>query len=672
MREVVPRPRSLGERLDAIIGIFSPRMAAERAAWRAAERLSYRSARTGRTDRGPAVGGSADYHLEAGYDRDRILQRARQLERDNCIAAGILERAVDNIVGTGMVPRAATSSETFNRKAEALFAEWAEDPEARGLFDFDELQRATYLSYIRDGDVGTLKLGDGKLQAVEGDLIASPAGKPHLDNRMVDGVELDRRGRPVTYWLIDESGTETRNNAGRDHLPGTIPVDAARMLFLARRKRLGQTRGEPAFAQSAQLFDQVDGHIEAVVTAARMAACFGVMLRRPGGYGSGIPEITGSDGVARKDFRLEPGMVKTLEQGEEVTTLSPAQPTQNFPDFLAVLGRLLGLPFGLPLELVFLDFSKTNYSSARAALLQAYRRFRVEQRRFIAHWLRPIWRWKVEEWVREGVLTNAPEDWKKHIWTPPAWQWIDPKAEAEGHLIAIDAGFSTVAEVIAETGRDWRDVFAARKRELEEMKKAGMPEVRSNATRDPLPPAPAKDPAAKQAKRERQSAMQTAMAHVEKLTAEVERLRAETARPAAAVPGVTIHHAAPDAEKLAQPLAAAFERALEKTGAAMAAQVPAAAAAALAAAPPPAPIDMAPVAKAIDAAGARVADAVKAIPPWPEIPAPQVHVEPKVEVAPAQVVVPEGAIRVEVVSQPKTLTVTDARGNKITGTIKPS
>lgn len=479
----------MGERLDALIGFFSPRWGAERSAWRTAQSLTYRAARSTRTDRGVSVGGSADFHLEAGYEREKILTRARELERDNAIASGILDRAVDNVVGTGMKLQARSADAKWNTKAETLFAEWAAACEVRGLFGFNELQRMVYRSLLRDGDVATIKLGSGQLQAIEGDLIASPSSS-QLSNRMVDGVELDGAGRPTRFWLIDESKQETRNNAGRSALQGTIPKDARDVLFLARRKRLGQTRGEPAFAQSASLFDQIDGHIEAVVTAARIAACFGVLLKRPGGY-PGLDTSPSSSGtIERRDFRMEPGMVKMLEPGEEVATLSPAQPTQNFPDFLATIGRLLGLPFGLPLELVFLDFSKTNYSSARASLLQAYRKFRGDQAYFSEHWLSPIFCWKVQEWMRDGRLGRR-DDALVHAWIPPGWQWIDPKAEADGHLLAIDAGLRTVGEIVAESGRDFEELLEARSRELKAMKAAGIPEVRSVGTRDPLPDAPA-------------------------------------------------------------------------------------------------------------------------------------------------------------------------------------
>lgn len=493
LREVPKPPKSFGERLDSFISIFAPKWAAERTAWRAMERLSYRTARSARIDRPAGMGGSADFHLEAGYERDKILFRARQLERDNAIASGILDRAVDNVIGTGMTVQARTEDAGWNDAAESLFEEWTAACEVRGLDDFGEFQRGVYRALVRDGDVGILKIEDadagGLLQAIEGDLIAAPAGT-RLSNRMVDGVELDARGRPTRFWLIDENAMETRSNAGRDSMLGSLQVPAERMLFLARRRRLGQTRGEPAFAQSSWLFEQLDGHIEAVVVAARMAACFGVMITRPGGF-SNLPSLEDSQGTSRKEFHLEPGMVKVLDQGEQVSTLAPQQPTQNFPEFLTTLGRILGLPFGLPLELIFLDFSKTNYSSARASLLQAYRRFRVEQARFIAHFLRPVWLWKVDEWIREKKLPQRA-DWKKHAWIPPGWQWIDPKAEADGHLLAIDAGLKTVGEVVAETGRDFEELLQARGREIKAMKAAGLPEVRSVGTRDPLPEQPPK------------------------------------------------------------------------------------------------------------------------------------------------------------------------------------
>lgn len=658
-----------GEWLDGVIGVISPRWQAERAAWREMARLSYRAATNSRLDRSVGTGGSADFHLEAGYERDKILQRARQLERDNAIASGILDRAVDNVISTGLTVQARTEDDKWNKTAEGLFAEWSSECEVRGLDCFGEVQRGVYRSLIRDGDVAAYKTGAGKLQLIEADLIAAPNGR-RFENRMVDGVEMDDVGRPIRYHLIDETKTETRNNAGRDQMMGSVSIDARDILFLARRKRIGQTRGEPAFAQSAWLFEQVDSHIEAVVVAARMAACFGVMVTRPGGF-PGLSTIDGSDGLARKGFHLEPGMVKMLEPGEAVSTLSPTQPTQNFPDFLVTLGRLLGLPFGLPLELVFLDFSKTNYSSARASLLQAYRRFRVEQQRFIEHFLAPVWRWKIDGWIADGKLA-ARDNAHAHAWIPPGWQWVDPQAEAQGNMLAIDAGFRTVSEVVAETGRDFGEVLATRKRELEQMRAAGLPDVRSVLTRDPLPEVDG-EPDADDA--EKDAAMNR---HVEKLERDIERLRVDAAAPRG--PAVVVNSPAADPGPIAKATAEAILTASREEAAARMAALPAmlrdaatAAGAAAAAATPAPPVpDMTPIAKAITEAGEAVGRAVaeKRV-EWPEIAAPIVNVT-----VPADAIKVESTARVVAdVHLPeqkrKTVEVSDGRGNKITGTIGP-
>lgn len=484
MREVMRAQSAWGRGLDAVISVLSPRWAAERAAWRMAERLAYKGSDFGRTTVARTVSGSADYHLEQGFDRDRMVGRARALERNNGIADGLLTRSTENVVGHGMRHQSTSADAAWNEKADDLFREWGDDCDVRGLDTFAELTALTYRSYQRDGDVGTILLDDGQLQSIESDQLADPPGK-RGDRHFIDGVEINDRGRPVRFHVVDES---KRNGPpisiqDRRSIPDRIAVDSSKFVYLARRKRLNQTRGEPAFAQSFWLFDQLDGNIEAVTMAARMAACFGLVIKRAGGM-PGMPLTKGGNGKDYKNWSLEPAMVKTLEPGDEISQIQAQQPTQNFPDFVALLGRLLGLPLGLPLELVFMDFSRTSFSSARASLLQAYISFRTQQRRVIGHWCKPIRNWRIRKFIDDGQLPERA-DWMRHTWTPPGWQWIDPKAEVDSNLAAVDAGFKTLHDVAAEQGRDFAEILETRKKELEDLEAAGIPIVRSASTRDP-------------------------------------------------------------------------------------------------------------------------------------------------------------------------------------------
>src|SRR5690606_5711605 len=134
--------------------------------------------------------------------------------------------------------------------------------------------------------------------------------------------------------------------------------------------------------------------------------------------------------------------------------------------------------------LALLDFSKTNYSSARASMEQAYRRFRIEQRTFARTVLSRVYRWRVSKWINEGALTPRDDAWT-HTWYGQSWPYLDPQKEAAGSLVAVDAGFSTLTEELAARGWTFQEWVEERGRELKAIEAAGIPMIHSTATRDP-------------------------------------------------------------------------------------------------------------------------------------------------------------------------------------------
>lgn len=513
MREVGKPRKTWSQRVDSFVGLFSPRRKAARVAWRNAENslreYSYRSALHSRTGSSRTYSGSADYHLELGYDREEMVDRSRQAERNNVVAAGLLTRCVENVIGCGIIPRADTDDDGWNDQAEALFADWCYRGrcDVRGIDSFYDKQRLTFRSFLRDGDVGTVLVEAGSrrgmLQSVESDEIASPVGKV-LGSDHVDGIDLDPYGKPTKFHIVRDKLRQKRA-AKRDASTGRVTVDAKNFLFLARRTRLNQTRGEPVLAQGLRLLEHLDGNIEAVTVAVRMAACFGLVLEGSGAP-EGLPQVTGSNGEQYRQWTLEPGMIKRLEDGDSLTQIKPEQPATNFREFTNVLGRMIGLPLGLPLELLFLDFSQTNYSSARAALLQAYRAFQCLQQEFVEGFVRPVWEWKVRQFVEEGLLAERPDMYRAQYITP-AWQWVDPVKEVQSNLAAVDAGMDTLSNVARSLGRDFDGIMRTRAREINAMKAAGVPLVQSNLTRaleDPDAEQAAQDKITRERERERE------------------------------------------------------------------------------------------------------------------------------------------------------------------------
>jgi lambda family phage portal protein len=139
---------------------------------------------------------------------------------------------------------------------------------------------------------------------------------------------------------------------------------------------------------------------------------------------------------------------------------------------------------GVSYESLSRDYSQSNYSSSRLALLDDRDLWRVLQLWFIRSFREEIHR----EWLRQAVFSRAiagirideyaadPSKFEAARFKPRGWTWIDPAKEITSKIDAVKAGFTTVTDVIAETanGDDIEDILQRRKRELEMMEEAGL------------------------------------------------------------------------------------------------------------------------------------------------------------------------------------------------------
>ncbi len=54
--------------------------------------------------------------------------------------------------------------------------------------------------------------------------------------------------------------------------------------------------------------------------------------------------------------------------------------------------------------------------------------------------------------------------YQKCRWYAPGWEWIDPQKEANANKIALETGQTTLAEICAGYGQDWKDVLKQREK----------------------------------------------------------------------------------------------------------------------------------------------------------------------------------------------------------------
>lgn len=416
--------------------------------------------------------------------RRSMVKRARQIDENNMLGSSLLDRAVDNIIGWGFTLQSTSKDKGWRSEIEAVWREYEmSGMDARGMMLGDELQRAWYRSRLRDGDIGILLLRNGAVQTIEADFIETPyggrGGRTNEDPEIIDGVEVNGIGRPLAYHvasLTERAATSTR-------------IPNINMIWYPRLERNTKriVRGVPLMAQLGPLLDQIDGTVEAVVMAHRMAACFGLIHKRgnpAAAYGSIAATTANMDGREQKSVNIEPAMYEIAGHDDEFIQVKPEHPHTGFGDFMTFLIRLAGLKLGLPLELAMLDFSRTNYSSARASMEQAYRHFKIEQAIFAQRVMRRLFQWRISKWINDGTLSNAPDDAWEHKWFAPEWPYLDPQKDAEGALVAVDAGFSTLSKELGRRGLEFNDWLEQRTVEIQAITDAGLPIARSNKTRD--------------------------------------------------------------------------------------------------------------------------------------------------------------------------------------------
>ena len=406
--------------------------------------------------------GSGDAHM-GETDMKNLRDKSRSIDRDNFFATSILDRLEENVLGDALNIQVESNNKRWNDQAEKLWSEWWEDqPEVRGTFAGGELEKIIFRSKKVDGDVLIILRKDGKIQLVEADRIESPANKTSDDN-VINGVHVNNDGKILGYYVTNAPDDKKDWKGRTEH----SYIKAEFAIFLAERHRFTMTRGLPVFTRNSDLFDNIDEFLEASIIQQKISASHCVFIERKGGLDGldGVTTEIDSEGKEQQQQTVEPGMVLYGEPGESAKMLGASQTGQQFGPFMTQMLRFAGLIYGLPLEILSLDFSKTNYSSARASLLIAHKSFKKQHRTFIKETISPIARWKIRQWIREGKLADTRADYKITA-TPPKMISVDPLKETKADIERIGAGLTTMRDVCASNGTDWRSTIKQREEEI--------------------------------------------------------------------------------------------------------------------------------------------------------------------------------------------------------------
>lgn len=493
--------------LDGVIGVFSPKAALERQAAREATEqfTAYRGARHNRiTNHWDISSGSADYDLLP--DLPTLRERSRELCRNDSTASSIVLSFVDNVVGTGIRAQSSVTAESLGvseeqavqirRAIERAWNRWVPHADIARRFNFYDLQSMVMRSILVNGESIVIPVMQERvsspyataLELVEPDRLEYPGeyDNPNGRTNRRSGVELGRNGNPVAYWIrVSHPGDgiyERQSDRRHRRIRALDPEGFPQIYHLMNNTRPGQTRGEPMLSPALQAFKDLASFKEAVLVRERVSACFSMFIQKDDPYTTAVNRADEQNNAQRIQ-EIEPGMVSYLAPGESVTFGNPgSQSTAGYDAFVTQNLRDIGAAIGLPLELVSRDFSQTNYSSARAAILEARRVFNRWQRYVINHLCQPTFEKVIEEAYLRGEIPIQDFDSVRHEitqahWVPPAYGWVDPLKEVQASALAIETGISSLAVEASAQGRDWEEINQQRIREVQAMQDMTPPET---------------------------------------------------------------------------------------------------------------------------------------------------------------------------------------------------
>jgi len=118
----------------------------------------------------------------------------------------------------------------------------------------------------------------------------------------------------------------------------------------------------------------------------------------------------------------------------------------------------------MPLELVLLDWTKSNFSQMRGALLLAWRSFLRLQSKMRNNFYEPLFVWKFNQWVADGLIKDTPEN-KAHQWVAPQFPWVDELAEANAIEKKIALGLMSYDEACKSLEREYQKTLDKQKSE---------------------------------------------------------------------------------------------------------------------------------------------------------------------------------------------------------------
>lgn len=470
-------------------------------------------------------------------NKSSLDARSRDLQRNDAYIQGGAELHKDSIVGHMYVLNAKPNlevlgwdderGEAFQTEVEAKFQTWAESPhnwvDARRKRDLTELIRLVIGVYVFGGEVlGTAEWIKTQrrefktaIQLIDPDRLMTPyteLGNPKVRG----GIKFDDYGGPVSAFIR----TRHPGDIGMFQMPGMLdykevgfqkPWGRQQVIHILNEKRPEQSRAvgdivaglrELAITRkfrdvtlqnavvNATYAASIESELPSEVVYAQMGA--GATSTAVTDYATDFLSAVNEYVNSSKNMQIDGVKVPHLFPGTKLNLLPAGTPGGVGQDFETSLLRYIAAALKVSYEELSRDYSKTNYSSARAAMNQTWRSMQAEKKMVADRFANTVYRLWLEEAInadqiesfraREAGLLYGPSGHQNLLfdaltradWIGASRGQIDELKETQAAVLRIKYGLSTHEDELARLGKDWRKVYRQLQRERIEREGRGI------------------------------------------------------------------------------------------------------------------------------------------------------------------------------------------------------
>ena len=378
-------------------------------------------------------------------DHQALRLRSHQLDLESDVCSALFERSKMWGVGTGLKLQAEPKglvldgagvqldTEEFNEGIEEFFGTWASNP----MCDYSSVQNLTDISGEAWSDID--KGGDTlvvmrlvndmpKCELIDASYVRTPLNfgtltgleviNPDTKNRIRHGVEMDKAGKHVAYWVVKGDNWLQDGFERIECRMSKYPYSEMARMCYGRKHRIDNSRGIPIISAVMETAAKMGRYMSAALASAEERAkvvytinhtakstgespIMAQMAKASGIYfNSGLPtdsqgrelanQVAASTNKQTFDMPLESEM-KTLESKQEL----------HVRDFYTVNFDIVCAVVGYPPEVIMSKYN-SNYSASRAAIKDFEHTLTVKRNRFAKQFMQMVYNYYLD-WM---VLSN--------------------------------------------------------------------------------------------------------------------------------------------------------------------------------------------------------------------------------------------------------------------------